>query len=177
MPDRAEIEAVANVLEGATSMFPNPSHAARYYAEKAIEALDRVRDARRDDEKQWTCDACEDTGIDRRESIPCGCDARPPQGEDHEARVIKREKAIAAAGNALDDVTGIGANMAISEVDEAAMKVVLAYLDALQGEDHEATRRAITDATRALNAELPGEAWLALKAAMRHLETDETDDT
>jgi hypothetical protein len=50
MPERAEIEAVAEVLEGATSMFPNPHHAARYYAEKAIVALERVRDARGDDE-------------------------------------------------------------------------------------------------------------------------------
>lgn len=83
-------------------------------AEDVVDALDRVRDTRGDDaatyppdrltageaprpaewgawqsrssqgEKRWACDACEDTGIDRREGIPCGCGARSPQDEDHD---------------------------------------------------------------------------------------------
>jgi hypothetical protein len=98
MHERAEIEAVVDALArliGLVEGFAKgiemrgwalPEVTTQMYAEtaKAREALDRVRDARGDNEKQWTCDACEDTGIDRREGIPCGCGARPPQGEDHE---------------------------------------------------------------------------------------------
>ena len=35
-------------------------------------------------EAPWVCDACEDTGVDRREGIPCGCGARSSQDEDQE---------------------------------------------------------------------------------------------
>jgi hypothetical protein len=90
MHERAEIEAVVDALArliGLVEGFAKgiemrgwalPEVTTQMYAEtaKAREALDRVRDARGDNEKQWTCDACEDTGIDRREGIPCGCDAR-----------------------------------------------------------------------------------------------------
>jgi hypothetical protein len=84
MPERAEIEAVARELGGpvAWPMFLRA-------AEMAIEAVDRVRDARGDDE---ACPDCYDGRPKWAGTIPAppcptcdGTGKRSPQGEGHEA--------------------------------------------------------------------------------------------
>jgi hypothetical protein len=93
MPDRAEIEAVARAMRGVVLA----GHASEWdeLAVAAIDALDRVRDARDDDEGlpdcehgyfaaggTDTCPACDADALDYLERRKAEA-ARSPQGEDH----------------------------------------------------------------------------------------------
>jgi hypothetical protein len=94
MPERAEIEAVKAVLLDADLWvrmrmddMPLPADAAHDIALDVVAALDRVRDARGDDElSDEQLDAMrgrEDPRV--AAALPA---ARPPQGEDHEAIAV-----------------------------------------------------------------------------------------
>jgi hypothetical protein len=78
---------------------------------------------------------------------------RSPQGEGHEHEWVDARNEAVRSGEVC---LGCGA-----------------IRPSPQGEDHEAARLAIADAVRALDAGWPGEAWLALKAAMQRLEAEE----
>jgi len=95
MPERAEIEAVARaLLHKGIGSWDEQSELRRSYllkqAEKAIEALDRVRDARGDDEVQKAWDEGRHPfgpGTGQAVTQTRYEAARSPQGENHEAGI------------------------------------------------------------------------------------------
>jgi hypothetical protein len=86
MPERAEIEVVARAICEAIGV--HYSLRFQEVAERAIEALDRVRDARGDDEA-GRCGCNELLGGHRDECPKWG---ESPQGEDHEANTNERDE-------------------------------------------------------------------------------------
>jgi hypothetical protein len=90
---RAELDAVARELKHNDECGPGPVSEAEYRAdaEAIIAALDRVRDARRDDEDRCECKVRVAAPGERGERLSNGCPvhgaARSPQGEDHEAGI------------------------------------------------------------------------------------------
>ena len=75
-----EAEILRHSIHGALKFLDRKSTAAAILSA----ALDVVRSSGPAAQNDWACDACEDTGIDRREGIPCGCAARSPQDEDQD---------------------------------------------------------------------------------------------
>jgi hypothetical protein len=189
MPDRAEIEAATDALLADSALPRYGAH--RNTVERrvriALEAADRVRDARDDDEGpkigSWRCPRCGETAITPSQHVcPQGEDHEPYTAtvEDHEAAMRHREHLRGAAS--LREKIAAEVAGAVALTDEASayladadaiLRIVLSdpasVLAALLAESPEATVAAIEALLTSDEAVTTAEEWRAVRSAVRSL--------